>query len=188
MLPEKPLISDKERARAQKVREVLSQGLSLYAHVSERVMVHTGIETTKKTKRAVTVKLPKHDWKSGDSTDLGKYHGGTVTKLGTRKVPVKDTDPDRTTLYCSFCEREIVDHSRATFGTKGAYRKYQGNPGRIVLLPKRYFKEKYFHRQERVVACPDCVLEIRPTLDDDEDSPFFGQVIRNNIIFPYDGG
>jgi hypothetical protein len=89
----------------------------------------------------------------------------------------KQREPNPEKVVCSFCGDE-VDRVRATHGTgrlnRGVIREVVKDP----LTGVKRIQEKVFHSTTKVVACPECVLNIKPRVDK------HGDIQSQGITFP----
>lgn len=91
----------------------------------------------------------------------GLFNGaldGLKEALNSEVAPAAPFDPEA--LFCSFCGNK-VERSRATFGTNPRISKVQELTeveGHIII------EETIRFRQNQLVACPNCVLKIKPSV------------------------
>lgn len=192
------LLTSKERARLDKVREMLKAGINPYEVDS--------LETLKIGGKSRLFVEPENDddrlrqearddadfakrearWKAGitKTTNTQKYRG-RKPRL-TIKWPSIDADllpdmgemvaiKDPSKLWCSFCGIE-VDEIRATRGV-GPSRVKKDTEIIRIDVDVTVIEERTYVTSRKLVACPDCVLNITPNLDED------GDIINQGVRF-----
>lgn len=100
-----------------------------------------------------------------------RWDSKELEELGLAPLPPL-TQPNA--LRCSFC-REAIDEGRATYGkARMSYRRkllaaYEEPPE---------FEDEVWARNDKVVACPNCCLKLRPITDRD------GRIVTQGVTFP----
>lgn len=172
-----------QRERLRRVREMLANGENPYATVSPKDQ--GGLDQDRKVRSIEALKVQAERSESRTKELESKWRGnsGTVNprvsfapgssfaKMFGAPVVL---DPEK--VCCSFCDNEI-DRVNATFG--------RGKPRKIIntvfLLDEhgnKTFDDDIHHVIDKLVACPDCVNQIKPILDRD------GNLVNSGIDFP----
>lgn len=177
------LLTDKGRARLTKVRDMLEKGISPYAELAakgqmgiQHIPKKTREDKPTATKIVATPKPIKSFYKPTPMEDLD-------LGVGEKQDPFK--------VYCSFCGHE-TDIYEATIGT-GKLRKIVKHD-LFKVGSELVYEEKVIHVTDKLTACPDCCLRIKPIMADEHDKDgnvmydssgrVIQRIVRNAVKFP----
>lgn len=187
MVDDEVLVSNKSLANRDKLHDQLRKGENIFAHI-------TGDLEANKEQRKARIAQAKADARRQEAEATKKAL--THRFVGSSKVnPRIRLDPDFArqigftskatpqvedppgTVRCSYCKKEILPICNATYGrSRGRVRVreevIQQSDGSLRI------EEKVTFTQEKLVACPDCVLHIKPILDKD------GEIAQQGVIIP----
>jgi hypothetical protein len=159
------LLTDKDRARVKKLREILARGESPYTQLGDKgAKDQGGLDKDRKVKPSEVIERSEARTKQLEARWQAGVEGTLKPEKVYLEVPIDGLEPFEAVKYdpskavCSFCKVE-VERLRATEG--------QGRLKRIaktyiaVVNGVREVREDVKYVSEKVTACPNCILQIR---------------------------
>jgi len=183
------LLTEKERARLKRVRELLTTNRNPYAsdpNTETKTADQGGLDRDRETRRLEAVKFQQsrsearhieleQQWRAELSKPAPKGKRYLGVSLGELVKPRLARDGKTLALCCSFCGNE-VERSTVTYGRGRLQKSVKVEV--VNISGDVAIQERVAYFSKEVTACPDCVLRITPSLDKD------GNLVKTNIRFP----
>ena len=148
---EKPLLSEKDRARLKAVGEQLQSGISPYAEIADRKSEALGRSISLKVRKP-SKKILERKWKEGTEDRAATRKHSTYRvgdyPLSPFKGLVEGEADNPSEVRCTFCKR-VTSHIEGTFCKIP-------KKVRVQEVVDDQIVEKIIHTSGNVTACPRC--------------------------------
>ena len=157
-----------DKVRLAKVREMLKNGISPYAELANKGAKDQGGLKKDRADNPLTLDRGQPEaeiarleakWRERPTDPEASDPHPTIDDLNLFEAAESKEALDPTILHCSFCKIVILESLRATEGIR-LRTIIKDEIVEINGIPE--LREKKIFIQEKVIACPDCCLHLKP--------------------------